>query len=357
MNKIKVLNIIIFIFIWNTSCQTSQKEKFSTVSKKGNISVNLKGEKSGYKWKFERNVSYQLKIENYINSNDFKLVNIESIDSGIVGLDWKNSRILFYDSSLNLNSFWPSISPNSQLLKNIQYYDNYDSILFVYDFASQSINNFSIKKNDEKLLSTTKLLTKTPVFKLCQFKKDTLLYIKSSDTEFKFYYSNIVSKKQLDSFALNNTPPFPQLVLDGSFLKDYDSKYLVYYCYYTGLYMLFDTNIISSPLILRTIDQTPVPIAFNREISAGIYKLDIKPNIKYFQSASLYKNYLYILNNINEEHEYIIDVYDLISKKYSYSTYLPVFKKSIPISITVLGESCFILYRNGIILKTSLIKI
>jgi hypothetical protein len=354
--RFKTFTIFFLLSSFLLTCKNKVKD-LTTV--KGKVKEDFVGHNSKYKWSFERDFNKKLKFEKQITVEDGKLLLIQYDDNRLVTLDFVNSKLGFYDDNLNFKSNFQRKGDAPFENKAIMYSKLDNDNLYIYEFNHRTVKQYKFINQKDTMVYNYRLPNASDLYRACHLTKNFYLVAapdeKSKDFNFTIFdstYSKVVLKEPI-SKIVNAKKDYPQMVYDGRFLTDKFSKHVAYFCSFTGLFFSFDKEKNVFEYVSKTVDQTPAPTAAYTEISSGYSSLDIHPNVQFFFSGSLSYDQLYLLNKINSEDEYAVDIYNMNNKGvYVGSFYIPALTDGQkPVCIAVNKNDLFVLYENQTIVK------
>lgn len=353
--KIGVLIIAVcFSLLVHLSCKQADSKNIPIDQfESGIINVSFKGENSGYTWNFKRHVTHRMKLikKNKLKGND--LLSIQVNDGKLTSVSPGKARLYFLNDSLDVYASWGIKGEAKNENSNILFYKFSGEELYVYDFGQKALKKYYLKKDRDSLMTYMLLKSMHAVYRTCHVINNVYLYVNSSDSlegyDFVITDSNKTTARipVLKNANANVAVKFPQMVYDGSFVFSDESKYIAYYCNFTGLFIYFDKQNLANPSTVSTIDKTPPPKAYNAELAPNTYRLEIAPNIMFFPASAICQNKLYILNAINPQLHFVLDIYNLDQKgEYEQSIYVPLLANHRPISIAIKNNICYVLYND-----------
>ncbi|OQY94185.1 MAG: hypothetical protein B6D37_09275 [Sphingobacteriales bacterium UTBCD1] len=356
-----ILIILIFVGFNFTSCNTKSKSyKYSNSYVGGDtISIKYRGIYSNYSWDFRRIILGKLALIGKRKTTR-DIFSIHSHPENIIGLSKDMSKLYLITDSLYTIDFWdPSKSKikhnEKSKIFNFEYSGN---DIYFFDFAQKSIKKFDI--SNDTLLYYTILNDPIPTFRACHLNKDKYLYVSNGDSnnDFNLIFldSSIIIKKYSlhNLFDVNKDVIYQWMIYDGNFVYSSDNNnYVVYYCQFTGFFICI--NKLSGDILYtaKTIDKTPPPTIKKNKIAQKTFNIEVSPNINFFIDAAISNNQFFLLNSIDPNQGYVVDIYDLEEKgKYVGSIYIPELKSDhAPLSIAFKKGLLYILYDDQTIAK------
>ncbi|NIG53352.1 hypothetical protein [Chitinophaga sp. Cy-1792] len=331
---------------------------------KGKVSISYKSKEDGYTWNFSRNYTDTLAEVSRTEVASSSLLSIKQIDTTLMGaLDFKNGTIHFLSAKDLRSLFTFSLHKRTQIM-NYEYINN---DLRFYDFSDRRLKIFHRESNptdqpDFKQISTRSIPASAAVFRAMFLTDSTTIHFqpneKSADANFiirnLFAGDSIKHNYDLkEIIGTKDSVPGIELAYDGNFISASNSNYVVFHCSFTGFFIAFDKATGEFRYASKTVDQTPAPKAYYKEIAPGVQHQEISPNVTFFPGSSIDGNQLFLLNSINADKVPTVDIYDLSAGgKYRKSFYIPELdNKFPPMSIAVSGNVVSVMYRKSIIVK------
>ena len=91
--------IALFLISQSTGCKHRDKA-VGIIPGPGITEVKFTGQHSRYNWDFQRNITKTLRLEKQVSYDGKKLLYVQYCENRLVGLDYKNSVLHFFDDSL-----------------------------------------------------------------------------------------------------------------------------------------------------------------------------------------------------------------------------------------------------------------
>lgn len=307
----------------------------------------------GYKYDFIRVFRHRLRfIKNY-KTEEKNLIYLQKDSNLIVGLNYKESKLIFYDKDIVPKWTFGNKETNPfRQIAGIMYFEFKGDNVTLFDFQQQALKTF---KKKGALISSYQIQSDSKIYRIAGISDTDFLYTDFSDSvkDLKFVDYNISSKRSVPKYTLkpffhNKSIDYAGMVFDGRFVFENNSKYLVFYCSFTGLFTVFDKNTGKLLFTTKTVDQTPYPKAAYNAIAPGYRSLDIKPNIIFFNDGCIENNKFYLLNSVTKENYFVVDKYNLDKNgKYEDSLIIPNMKKGgKPVSVRLINKFIYVLYEN-----------
>ncbi|MDQ0640229.1 hypothetical protein QF042_003794 [Pedobacter sp. W3I1] len=359
------INSFIYLFIICIACSCGRSKDNKPT---GETHVSFTGKKSKYKFDFYRNINYNLKQLQQVDFDLGQLIEIKAFGDQLVGLDYKASKLFFFNSKLDTAFTFGTAGDGPNENNGIMSYEYADKKLTLYDFGHRSLKKYQFNSNNkDSLLYNYRFVNGTLIYRAIHLSENTYMYTNPLDKVSDLLFQVIDSTENKSLFkqsiygliGLKNPIKFPEMALDGNFLSNPNSKFIVYSCSYAGTFLSFQRSDPKKISFNKTIDKTPVPIAAYKTIAPGTSHLEISPSTTFFPSSALSKNNLYLLNKITDDNSYVVDYYDLAqSGKYQGSFYIPKLDDGQEAtSIAVIGQSIYVLYEDLALVKYSMIKV
>jgi hypothetical protein len=353
--KTGVLIIVIFFGLFvHLSCKHADSKNMPIDQfESGIINVSFKGENSGYTWNFKQQVTHRLQLIKKARLKGDDLLSIQMNNGRLTGVNPGKARLYFLNDSLEVYASWGTKGEAKNENGNILFYKVSGDKLYLYDFGQKALKKYQLNNDRDSLMTYMLLKSTRAVYRACHVADNVYLYVNPSDSlegyDFVITDSNKVTARipVLKNADANVAVKFPQMVYDGSFVFSDESRYIAYFCNFTGMFIYFDKQNLANPLTVKTIDSTPPPKAYNAELAPNTFRLEITPSIMFFPASAICQNKLYILNAINPQYHFVLDIYNLDQKgEYEQSIYIPLLANHRPISIAVENNICYVLYND-----------
>lgn len=356
-SKILALIILLPVLAYCTfliSCHSEAKE--TLIGSKGRITINYTNKKAGYSWNFVRDIKWKLSLVKEVKTDLPGHISLRWTNAGLLVLNYKHSEIQILDSALKvIGTFGKKGKDSMSQNDGILHFDCEEGKLSLYDFGSKAVKQFDLKSG--KLTDYSLFAHPAGIYRVGHLFGKRYVYVQprdSTDQDINFIFFDSSETKVLRTYSLNkllnitDRKEYPSMAYDGNFVTEAGSDYIVYYCSFGGNFICFSKHETGIAFSRKTIDKTPVPLAQYVEISPLHKALEISPNIMFFPDACLFKNKLYLLNNINSTKEYVADIYELSDNgAYDGSFFIPQSSSGKkPLSIAVSGEKIYVLYED-----------
>lgn len=345
-------------FLFLAGCHSRQPSNYDTL--RGKIAVQYTDERSSYHWNFTRTVTKKLTRLAETAYDDGRLLNLQINQHTLTALNYKESKFALFDTTLA-----PQQAPTRQLNnlvvgnRGLLFFDHYYDSLFIYNFNRRLLIRYHLAGRQQ--VYNRQLFDSAGIYRMGRLTGDKYLYTKPRDSmmDMHFVRYDAAAGKIDTAYSFNDLMPrhqkteYPAMAYDGHFVSHPQSRFLVYYCSFAGVFFAFHKQDGTFAFQTSTIDQTPAPKAAYVAITPVNKSLEITPNIMFFTSACIFRNDLYLLNGINKEGDYAVDIYDLDNKgAYRETIFVPRSGGSEgPLSIAAQENRLFVLYKDQTIIK------
>ncbi len=359
--------VITLISIFSFSCKNdSRKDNKTTALLESPVQqqVQFKDSISQYSYDFTRKFPFKLKLLNRVddfeNVDKFQINNYHKED-GFWIINGSTKKIEYYNLNFKKERSFGEIGEGPQeFLQPYFFFVDQDKIL-VHDFQQHALKEVSLKDFSVKQFEFKQLFY-SPAF----FSDRKFLFNPVNDDKnapFTFVLYDLKTKTKVKQFILENElqvehKNYMRQVYDGDFRQN--STYSVYFNYCTG--WLFVYSNIQHKFIskIQTIDKTPSPNAYWKEVGGGIKVLVKDPPKFWFLDGFVDSdNTFFLLNEVTKKGS-VIDVYDLESLKnnnYLYSISLPDLEDGQKAShIFKINNYLIVYYNDQTIIRYEIIK-
>lgn len=173
--------------------------------------------------------------------------------------------------------------------------------------------------------------------------------------ELGFYFVNIqsrdISKFHRLPYSDNVQKKSLELVFGGDFVYKSEYDFFYYYGYHVGVIYKYDLkgNLLEE---IKTIDETPPPKPYDKQITADLILHEIFPPNVFFMSSDITGNQIFHLSELGRKGTKNIDIYNSSNGKYNGSILLQGLPDGqLPEVIQVEGNLLYILFENSTLAK------
>ncbi|MBX9891254.1 MAG: hypothetical protein K2Y12_02905 [Chitinophagaceae bacterium] len=351
-----IRSLVFFFVLCSYSCD---QEVNRTLGKRH---VYIEGKKTKRIWDFERNI-YRILIAS-------KTTGIKSLSNFELYNDYQDPLLFRFgdgsfskiinDELVNIlsNCNGKFVIPDKIMASKII---NEDSILF-YGFRSKKIYSISDSKCISSVLDSGFAIS--TIYRGF-FTDSSFLYLDNDiNGNASFCLKAIRNKEKICRFRIDsllgikshNKDNF-QMIVDGNFYSSPESKFIIYKCFYSSDYFVFERNTAKFMFSGKTIDSTPLPVIEYKFLTPKYTEVVVKPETNYFRTSSVAGSKFYTYNFISSDGSQYIDIYKIYNNRmiYEMSFQFDETLRSDPVvSISTKGKWLYTLFNSGKLCKYEL---